>query len=151
MSGYIHFLIPARSRSGRRTDAKTGPKLREELYREALGHDVSELMSGGNMKDPDLSKRHLLADEVNVDLDVFCAPVVNRVCRHVDGTHVVTIDNGGGSEGNMELLKQLADPAALSDSMGDRTVLGLGAGSGHCGLTFRRPRNQVVAEVHAEA
>jgi hypothetical protein len=49
MSSSIHFLIPARSRSGRRADAKAGPKIREELYRETLGHDVSELVSGGNM------------------------------------------------------------------------------------------------------
>jgi hypothetical protein len=50
----VHFLIPARSRSGRSANAKTGPKLCEELYREALGHDVSKLVSGGNMKNPDL-------------------------------------------------------------------------------------------------
>jgi hypothetical protein len=30
----------------------------------------------------------------------------------------------------MKLLKQLADPAALGDGVGDRTVLGLGAGPG---------------------
>jgi hypothetical protein len=94
----IHFLIPARSRSGRCADAKTGPKLCEELYREALGHDVSKLVSGGNMKNPDLSKRHLLANEVNVDLDVLRVLVVNRVVCHVDGTHVVTVDNGGRGE-----------------------------------------------------
>jgi hypothetical protein len=50
------------------------------------------------MKNPDLSKRHLLANEVNVDLDVLHASVVNRVGRHVDGTYVVTVDNGGGGE-----------------------------------------------------
>jgi hypothetical protein len=94
----IHFLIPSRSRSGRSANAKTGPKLCEELYREALGHDVSKLVSGGNMKNPDLSKRHLLANEVNVNLDLLRPSVVNRVGRHVDGTHVVTVDNGGGGE-----------------------------------------------------
>jgi len=105
MSGSIHFLIPARSRNGRSTDAKTGPKLCEELYREALGHDVSELMSGGNMKNPDLSKRHLLADEVNVDLDVLRSLVVDGVGRHVDGTDVVAEDNGGGGQLDVELLE----------------------------------------------
>jgi hypothetical protein len=88
------------------------------------------------MKNPDLSKRHLLANEVNVDLDVLRASVVDRVGRHVDGTHVVTVDNGGGGQGNMELLKQLADPAALGDGVGDRTVLGLGAGPGDGGLSL---------------
>jgi hypothetical protein len=151
MSGYIHCLIPARSRSGRRADAKTGPKLIEELYREALGHDVRELVSGGNVKNPDLSKRHLLANEVNVDLDMLRASVVDRVGRHVDGADVVTIDNGGGGEWNMELLKKLADPAALGDNVSNCAVLGLSAGPGHCGLALRRPREQVVAEEDAEA
>jgi hypothetical protein len=49
MSGSIHFLIPARSRSGRRADAKAGPKVCEELDWETLGHDVSELVSGRDM------------------------------------------------------------------------------------------------------
>jgi hypothetical protein len=134
---FIHCLIPARSRSGRSANAKTGPKLCEELYREALGHDVSKLVSGGNMKNLDLSKRHLLANEVNVNLYVLrVSVVVNRVGRHVDGTHVVTVDNGGGGESNMKLLKQLADPVALGDGVGDHTVLGLSAGPGDSGLSL---------------
>jgi hypothetical protein len=80
-----HFLIPARSRSGSATNTQTGPKVREELYGETLGHDVSELVSEGHMKDPDLSKRDLLADEVNVELDVLRAPVVDRVGEGSDG------------------------------------------------------------------
>jgi hypothetical protein len=93
MVSYIHCLIPARSRSGSGTNAQTGAKVREELYRQTLGHDVSELVSGGHMKDPDLSKRDLLADEVNVELDVLRAPVVNRVGSHVYRADVVAIDN----------------------------------------------------------
>jgi hypothetical protein len=44
------------------------------------------------MEDPNLPESHLLADEVNVDLDVLRAPMVNGVCCHVDSTDVVTIN-----------------------------------------------------------
>jgi hypothetical protein len=97
-------LIPTRSRSGRRSDAKTGPKFGEELNWKSLGHDVRELVRGRDMKNPKLSQCHLLTDEVNVDLDMLRAPMVNWIFRHVDGTHIVTEDNRGVGEGNVEFL-----------------------------------------------
>jgi hypothetical protein len=136
MVSSIHFLIPAHSRSGSGTNAQTGPKVREELYGETLGHDISELVSGGHMKDPDLSKRDLLADELNVELDVLRAPVVNRVGSHIDHADIVAIDNRSCSEGNVKFLKKMADPSALGDDMSNRTVLSLSAGPGHRGLGF---------------
>jgi hypothetical protein len=72
-------LIPARSRSGRRADAETGPKFSEELNRKSLGHDVRELVRGRDMKNPKLSQGHLLTNEVNVDLDMLRASMVNRI------------------------------------------------------------------------
>jgi hypothetical protein len=57
------------------------------------------------MKNPKLSQGHLLTNEVNVDLDMLRASVVNRVRRHVDGTHIVTKDNRGRGEGNMKFLQ----------------------------------------------
>jgi hypothetical protein len=47
------------------------------------------------MKDPNFTKGHLLADEVYVDLDVLRSLVVDGIDRHVDGTDIVTEDNGG--------------------------------------------------------
>jgi hypothetical protein len=71
-------LIPTRSRCGRRVDAKTRPKFSEELNRNSLGHDVHEPVRGRDMKDPKLSQCHLLTDEVNVNLNMLRAPMVNK-------------------------------------------------------------------------
>ena len=71
---HIYLLIPSRSRSGRITDAKTGPKLSEQWSWKALRHDVRELVRGRHMEDPDLTQGHLLTDEVDANLDVLCAP-----------------------------------------------------------------------------
>jgi hypothetical protein len=57
------------------------------------------------MENPNLTKSHLFADEVNVDLDVLCSLVVDGVGRHVDGTDVITEDNSGGGQLDVELLK----------------------------------------------
>jgi hypothetical protein len=103
------------------------------------------------MEDPKLSQCHLLTDEVNVDLDVLRAPMMNWIRCHVDCTHVVIEDNRGRGEGNVEFLQQLADPTALGNSMSNNPILGLSARLGHSGLALGRPRNQVVAEEDAEA
>ena len=51
----------------------------------------------------------------------------------------------------MEFLKKLAKPTALSNGMGDRTILSLGTGAGDGGLSLGRPRNQTVTIVNTVA
>jgi hypothetical protein len=46
----------------------------------------------------------------------------------------------------MKLLKKLAKPATLGNCMSNNTIFCLYTGAGDCSLTFRRPRNQSVAE-----
>lgn len=53
------FIIPMCSRSGRNTDAKTGPEIC------VFGHDINELVRRGNMENPDLSQSDISADEVD--------------------------------------------------------------------------------------
>jgi hypothetical protein len=57
------------------------------------------------MENPNLTKGHLFADEVNVNLDVLRSLVVDGVGRHVDGADVVAEGNGGGGQPDVELLK----------------------------------------------
>jgi hypothetical protein len=94
--GIFYFLTPTRSRSGRLLDAKAGSKFSKECYRKPFSHDVGELVRGGHMENPNLTKGHLFAEEVNVDLDVLRLLVVDGVGHHVDYTDVVAEDNGGG-------------------------------------------------------
>ena len=48
------------------------------------------------MKNTQLAEGNLLAHKMCVELDVFCASVVNRVSRHVDRGDVVALLFGGG-------------------------------------------------------
>jgi hypothetical protein len=108
-------------------------------------------MGGRNMKNSNLPQGHLLADEVDVNLDMLRAPMMDRVGCHIDSTDVVTVDNGGVVQRDMELLEKLAQPATLGDGMGDSAILSLGARPGHRGLTLGGPGDQVVAKKDAEA
>lgn len=103
------------------------------------------------MENPNLTKSHLFADEMNVDLDVFCSLVVDGIGRHVDGADVVAEDNSGGGQLDVELLEQLSKPAALGHNVSHSSILCLGAGAGHRSLTFGGPGNQIVAKIDAEA
>lgn len=69
--------------SARCDDAKTGPEVLEQHCREALGEDVGELLSARYLKNTKLANGHLLPHEVDVDLYVSCAQVMNWVPGHV--------------------------------------------------------------------
>jgi hypothetical protein len=51
----------------------------------------------------------------------------------------------------MELLEKLVQPATLSNSMGDSTVLRFSTRARDIVLSFGRPRHQVVTKEDAEA
>jgi len=71
------------------------------------------------MENPNVTKGHLFADEVNVDLDMLRATMMDRVGGHVDRADVVTINKRRRSNGDVELLEKLSDPATLGDGVGD--------------------------------
>ena len=103
------------------------------------------------MKNPNLTERHLLANEVDVNLDVLRAAMLDRVTCHVNSTDVITEDNGGGWKRTMKLKEKLAKPAALSHDMCHGSILGLGTGARHHDLAFGGPRHQVITEVDTVA
>jgi hypothetical protein len=103
------------------------------------------------MKHAYLSKSNLLTDEVNIDLDVFGAAVVNGIGCHVDSTHVVAVDDRRRSNRHMEFLKKLSQPAALSNSVGHCPVLSLRAGPGDGSLSLGGPRDEVIALLAASS
>jgi len=57
------------------------------------------------MKNPNLSQSHVLADEVNVNLDVLRSSMMNMIGCHINSTDIVTIDECSLREGYMKLLK----------------------------------------------
>jgi hypothetical protein len=57
------------------------------------------------MENSNLTKGHLFADEVNVDLDVLRSLVVDGVGRHVDGADIVAENDSGGGQLDVEFLE----------------------------------------------
>lgn len=123
----------------RRTNMKTGPEISKQLRGETLGHDIGKLMRRGQMKDTNLPKRNLLPNKVDVNLDVFGPFVLYWIGRHVDGADVVTIDNSGGGEWGVKLLKELPQPTTLHNGVGDSSVFGFCTGARDGGLPLGGP------------
>jgi len=48
------------------------------------------------------------ADELDVDLDMLGATMMDRVGGHIDRADVVAIDNGRNSKRDLKLLEKLA-------------------------------------------
>jgi len=86
------------------------------------------------MKNTNFAKSYLLADEVDVDLDVLGMTVMDRVGYHVDNANIVAVDNCGNLQRNVELLKNLPQLAALGDNVSNCPVLGLRTGPGYRGV-----------------
>ena len=101
---------------------------RPDLKSLSLSHDVREPMCGGDMEDMDLPQSN--ADEVNVNLDVLRATMMNWIGCHVDCTNVVAIDNSHQRNRDMKLLNQLSQLAALSNC----PILCLCTRTGRCSL-----------------
>ena len=91
------------------------------------------------MKNPNLSQGDLLKDEVKVNFNVLRATMMNGVGCHVDSTDIVAVDNRRRSNGDVELLQELAQPTTLGHHMSNITVLCFCIGAGDCGLTLGGP------------
>ena len=102
------------------------------------------------MKNTNFAESHLLANEVDVDLNVLGTTVVDRIGSHVDGADVVAVDHGSHLQRDMKFLKELAQSATLGDNMSNSPVLGLRTGPGYRGLPFGRPGHQVVFQEDTE-
>jgi hypothetical protein len=89
-------------------DAETGPEHDKRRRKHAFRHHVSELLSTWNMEDAQLSGGDTLPDEVNVDLDVFRPPMVNRVAGHIHSRDIVTVCHSGLRDAAVELIEELS-------------------------------------------
>ena len=103
------------------------------------------------MKNADAPKSHLLSHEVNVELNMLRATMMNGVGREVDCRDIVTVDNGGLRDVKEQLLEKLPEPRTLGDGIGHNTILSLNTGAGYRGLSFRRPRYERGTQVDAVA
>jgi hypothetical protein len=56
------------------------------------------------VENTNVAERHLLPDEVDVDLDMLRATMLDWIRSHVDRTDIVTEDNGRSSKGMMKLM-----------------------------------------------
>lgn len=88
------------------------------------------------------------SNEVQVNLDMLGALVLDGVGGEVDSTDVVTIDNCGAPKRAAKFLQKMAQPAGLSDSICNGAIFSLCTGPGHCGLALGRPGHEVVPEKH---
>jgi hypothetical protein len=52
-----------------------------------------------------LAKSDLLSDEVNIQLNMLRATMMNWIGRHVNRTDVVAVDDSGGGDRLVELLE----------------------------------------------
>lgn len=87
----IHLTPPAVETLAT-TDIETGPKLLKYRRREALGEDVGELRSSRDLKNSHIPDGDTLTDEVEVELNMLRALVLDEVGGEVNSADVVTID-----------------------------------------------------------
>lgn len=79
------------------------------------------------MHDSEFSNGDLLPDEVYVKLYVLRSPVVDRIPGHVHRGDAVAEDHCRQGDLAEEPAKEMSQPGALGDGVGDGTVLRFGA------------------------
>jgi nucleoside-triphosphatase THEP1 len=82
------------------------------------------------MKNANIANGDTLADEVDVNLNVLRALMLHGIGGEVDCADVVVVDEGGMSEGVMELMKKLTELGSFNHAICDSVILNLNAGVG---------------------
>ena len=88
------------------------------------------------MKNLDVSQCDSLPDEVEIDLNVLGALMLNWITGHIDGADVVIVDQCSSTKRCVLLKKKLAQPSRLSDCISNDAILSFGTGSGYSTLTL---------------
>jgi hypothetical protein len=89
----------------------------------------------------DIADGNTFPDEVEVDLDMFSALMLNRVGGEIDGADVITVDESALRQRGMELLEELLEPTSFRHAVGHGAVLSLDAQLGDDVLLLGGPRD----------
>ena len=95
------------------------------------------------MKNADVTNINPFPDKVEINLDMLCALMLDRVGRQVNSTDVVTVHQGRLGEWAMELKKKLSKPRTLSNSVCNSPILSLSTGTRDSRLSLRRPETKL--------
>lgn len=95
------------------------------------------------MMNTDVPNSNALMDDVKIDLNMLHVLVLGEVDGEIDGAEVVAVDKCAPSEGVFKLLKELAQPARLSNPTSDGSVLNLNTRPEDHELTLERPRDEI--------
>jgi hypothetical protein len=98
------------------------------------------------MEDTDMAKSNMFPKEVNVDLHMFGALMLNGVGGHADRTDVVTIYQGRLRQRSMQFSQELSKPGSFSNDINNNMVFCFTTGVRNRVLALGRPGDQVVAE-----
>jgi hypothetical protein len=87
------------------------------------------------MKDLGFPKRN--PDEVQIDLHMFCALVLNRVGREVHCADIIAVHHRGTPRWAVEFLQELPHPTRFCNTVRNRLVFCFGARARDGSLPFR--------------
>jgi hypothetical protein len=100
------------------------------------------------VEDTNVPDGNVLADEVEINLNMLGALVLDGVGGEVDGVDVVAVDQSGPRQGVVQLHEQLTKPAHLRHVVGHGAVLCLSAQTGDDVMALRGPGDKVVTQEH---
>ena len=127
-------------------NAKTGLELLKGGRWQAFHHDIRKLLRRGNVKNSNILKSHLLMNKVDIEPDMLVASMMNRIGEEIDAEYIVPIHHIGLVDRKTKLVKELAKPGALSNSVSHCSILLLGTRMGYRGLS-NGPRKKQYLEV----
>ena len=123
----------------------------EDWRRQPLGENVGILRAWGYVKDASFAESHPVMNEVQVNLNMLSALMLGRVARKIRCVDIVTIHDSSTSRRKLEFMEKLTQPARLSHTVSNASVLSFCTRTRDGWLPLRRPRNKVVTEKNTES
>jgi hypothetical protein len=111
----------------------------KKSYGEPFSEYVIIPINGWYKENVNRTKSHLLATEVDIQINMFSSSMMHWICGEIDITHIVIVNDSSGLHRTLQFLQQLTNPTRLSDGEGNNSIFSLIADVGDGGLTPRRP------------
>jgi hypothetical protein len=128
------------------TDIETGAKLGKEWRRHTLGEDVVELRSHQDVQNVNFPNDDLVTDEVEINLNMLCALMLNWVGCQVDDTDIIATNMCATGQRGVQLHEQLAKPTSLCNTNGNNPVFCFFTRARYHVLALGGPGDEVVTK-----
>lgn len=121
-------LTHPRIRNTGAADVEAVSEFLKNRRRQAFGEYISILQGRGQMQNSNITNSNTITDELEIDLNMLDALMLDWIAGYINCTNVITVDQSGTMQRIVKLLKELVQPGGFGNSICHGMVLSFRTG-----------------------